>query len=588
MAQKGDLEIPIKISFHILIHSITKERFNFEYSNVRYSYFGYGAYDKNNTLIYILTTRGKVRYENDNPRYKLSKEIAPENLLNNDSIFRIEAEFPTKFIHIYINVSNFFRQMISNEKIPNYSAILNHIKRECEDEVFTFPDKHDIMRDEEFVKKISMPVKYDNFNKPDHTLLGYYTKIPLFNYQLENILFMHEVEKKAYTYQFHIVPSHTKIVDIPNFPKDYLYYDTITERFNEHERPAIVLAARGGAIMDEMGLGKTATIITYIASTILEPFPIRGPECPIVEYPFKPLFYRIQEPALSYCSNQYIPSDATLIITEKHMVAQWVSEIEATLRIQPRVLVIAEAKDIITRTYREIVTAQIIVMSYSMFDNISWKTGYRMGSGKGRGLSENGYRDTSKITMEMINNSREDTIRLKPLLDDEMPNLFAFLFRRIVFDEAHMELCAKMEDAQRNHTTMLMNIHGKYSWYVSGTVPDLSHSQLVIQWLLHADESKFRELDHNKIDKNIELDYRMSSLFRRNTDLSTRMEKQLAELNNFIEYVDFTPHEMLIYSQLAKEGIDTKEVRKFCTCPFVVDLFRSCVTVDEICNVVIS
>ena len=110
----------------------------------------------------------------------------------------------------------------------------------------------------------------------------------------------------------------------------------------------------GGVLADDVGYGKTAIVLGLID--------IQAERVPRLPIP-------IQSPSES---QGLIPTNATLIVVPHIMLPQWKSEIEKFLRHRYKVLVFQSAASFTGKSIRDVRNADIILVSWSVFNNAGY------------------------------------------------------------------------------------------------------------------------------------------------------------------------------------------------------------------------
>ncbi|KAI9927688.1 hypothetical protein MW887_003309, partial [Aspergillus wentii] len=114
-------------------------------------------------------------------------------------------------------------------------------------------------------------------------------------------------------------------------------------------RATIQKVVRGGVLADDVGYGKTAIILGLIDSQ-----------------------YEKAQQYVSEPKDGLIPSKATLIVVPHVMVHQWQSEITKFVGSQYKVIVFQSAGSFSSKTIRDVKNADIILVSWSVFNNAGY------------------------------------------------------------------------------------------------------------------------------------------------------------------------------------------------------------------------
>jgi SNF2 family DNA or RNA helicase len=378
--------------------------------------------------------------------------------------------------------------------------------------------------------------------------------IELFNYQKQDILWMHAVEKNKYTIQ---IPYTLDNIE-------YLYN----------------LKYTGGNIVSEMGLGKSIIVLSFLfmQSNPYDKYIINyNKNC---NYFYKKgskihtncnkkiknsgnvfcnehskrilydkLSFEVDYPRLQIDTIAY-NSNASLILCPEHIGHQWYTEYH-TKFFGKRVVMILTKQQYNNLLISDILLADIIIISYKMvsiLDDIS------------HGESIGKY--SARLVSTCIT-----------ILD--------FTFKRIFLDEIH-----QLNNDNYNKIYSLIQ-KCQFCWNISGTPFIKGYTGMIELLKLNTNIGAL----HGKvvIDKCVENTF---NLFRKNTQESIKYNDQCSYLNNNIEYnlqlLTFTHNERIIYDGKIISGKSKydEELIKLCCDPELYNktknLIRHCKSLQEI------
>lgn len=427
----------------------------------------------------------------------------------------------------------------------------NNIKK-INDIIYNAYNNRIIMDFNWFLRIIKTPYvnkkKYDITNNPTN----------LFNFQLNNLEWMKEVEDKVdnqhqpfisrYTNNHNYVLTNYKI-----YNNKILYYQYCRNytppyciEYNNAELNKInnlifKLQIKGGLLMDEMGCGKTATIITYCLNNMNK-----------------------------FVKESIFHAKTNLIIVPNHIVMQWASEIQKFKgNYNPKVLIIEHMKDIEPYTYNSLMDFDFIITSYSIFSKIKCKY--------------------EKITRTKVNCPASSDFAIiyegcrkmfnRPNILNTPVNPNFIYWNRIILDEFQDFSCSRYAD-----------IRSKYRWCCSGTPYAEDTINDTIHYLIERETKyNFNDKDYNfminnrkhKLQSELLRIFIDNNLYRHNTIDAVKRE---ATFNIKINYTDiwleFSRKEQVIYNSLSKKDINDLS-KKLCLSLLLLDGMSNCKTLDE-------
>ena len=376
-----------------------------------------------NTNKIVLDTSDKLKLFNNN-----------NSIYSNDPLTNIVVHYyfhslkkKEQFIKIDQNNNLFINiKLISKYKDePIFNAICSMHIREFINNNLGLPelDKISIVPKIIISNDIFIEEKNNNFN------------IKLFDYQKKTIMRMIEIEN-GINMDF----NRTFNINIKkNSLNNNIIWDPHIDSIVDEEQ-YIKVISNGGILADMMGLGKTITTIGLMHyGKTLQQHEITSPK---------------------------IYSKATLVIVPSHLAKQWVDEYIKAHKTSKKVVVILTKTHHDKTTYKEIMEADIVIITIQFLLNVKnyCSINYQEIKYPSNLNIDDRTKNISKYFFDMIEDEKY-IYNSKPLFE-------YFYFNRVIIDEGHEIM------EQNNNITAIVynfiqdfinNLECKYRWYVSGT-----------------------------------------------------------------------------------------------------------------------
>lgn len=423
--------------------------------------------------------------------------------------------------------------------------------------------------------------------------------IVLYNYQVNDILWMKEIEKSVdlklnkisveynpcETFKFD--SKNTIIGNIDKFPINeiVIYKNDIVNNY-EHINTTIPyeLEYYGGNIISTMGLGKTLIILTHILSkknkydvyVEFEPdycnyFYKRGKNtgqtCIKKKHKSSELYCKehsntifidkrnilikgTKDQIIQFDKNQMIKTNSNIIFCPKQLCDQWLKEYYQKFKINKIILLIITFDQYKNLTISDIILSDLIIISFEFLLNYNY----------------------NKTKKEIFKN-----------LDDKYINLSKFHFNSVYIDE-YTEIDYKIKFQSEMKT-----IKSNYRWNISGTPFANKHLSFVngLNYISNHDYVFYHSSPPIIENLHIKLIDNCSMLYRRNTTESIKDEYVMNIINEKCILLDFTQNERNIYNSynLIKKRNENFLI-KLCCDPAInneiKDLIKNCKTLNEI------
>lgn len=398
------------------------------------------------------------------------------------------------------------------------------------------------------INNAMIPTDYTNDNYiPDPVEIN----MQLYHYQKCSIKWMMDMEN---------TPTVLTYTTNPEINMGNIYYDTRKQIFDHIENKKKITFS-GGALIDEVGLGKTIQMISLMINNISRP----------------------QQPVI----NNRIYTKATLVMCPNQLCGQWIREINEKLTPNAlnklSIIKILTKKDFDKISYKDIVNADIVILSFTFLDNKSFNNVW---------MTDLGNASFHKKKWDMTNNidvaKKFDTIfnDIKDKYNDMTNPIFTlFHWHRIIVDEFH-EIYKDFGYVYVHN--ILQHIRSNNKWCVTatpfGSAKYLDH---IVDFVTNYNNSEDTSMHIYKNDNII--DYLSNKCFRRNTKLSVEAEYKLpAPVENVI-MLKFSATERLMYNAyLANQDNDRFSVylRQLCCHPQLAEetkeMLSNCKTLQDI------
>ena len=401
-------------------------------------------------------------------------------------------------IHVYLKVD---RQSITLIPI-NFDKIL----------IFNLKEQHC----QAYSKKwnpnpIQLNTKYsDTFDFPEAEIPEGF-KLNLRSYQLRSISWMKEIESvkpsESNTITFNILdPNNINCFIKAKLGKTPYYVAFngsrgVTKSAETAKIPS--LRFYGGVLADDTGSGKTATTLGLIHSSRLddEKYQLRSSR-----------FLNM---------NNYIQTEATLIVCPSNIHKQWISEAN---KCNPKFKIYGFSTILDHRkvSVQNIIEADIVVISYQFLTNSSYNNLTRM---------------CRHALFSHVNG---------------FVNIHDFHYHRMVLDEFH-----ELESASKQITESIKRFSADYVWGLTGTPNSDTIDQILTYSTSAHDESDFQETrDESVQDKRDEIEFKH---LKRNVP-----NLELPPVETEIVWIDLSAHELALLHWKGR-GLSKKEEIMMCS-----------------------
>lgn len=398
----------------------------------------------------------------------------------------------------------------------------------------------------------------------------------MYKYQMSDVEFIRNLENKVDTQKNKITVEYNKLIECKVGDNYYRYdYDSFYSPYENIHNSIQKLSYQylGGVLHSEPGLGKTLPFLYHIFDTKKESYVSFNINC---NY-----FYKKGTAAGQYCNNtcfnnslfckkhqgtlfiekrnykitkqidNYKNSNATLIICPNHLCDQWVKEFYDKINKNANVLFIVSNHQYKHVKIQDIISADMIVISYQFLVNVNY-------------LKSNSWK------FEKIK------------------------FTRVIHDE--ISEVSSMPKAHLIYNT-LINIKSKYKWNITGTpFPHLIDSYLANMRLIckvpyySVTFDVWSQREYNQLDNMISSSH---ILFRKHTHESIQIEKSQNIITTTYKPLIFTTPERNIYESYMKN--DSKYIKndiliKMCCHVelFQDDAIKKCSTLEEIQKIILN
>lgn len=504
--------------------------------------------------VYSQTTTNKM------PKYNIGIPVSPTKMYfidNNYELVCIVDSIRNRiFEELYSNWSYFIKfEIINKNSGASMLAEKLNVKRFTHliDEGFIISKRSQIIKYIEEINKNLLSMK-SNFNKLNVTQTLDSTlnldslskiKIPLYDYQINNIKWMNSVESNSN--QSILIKNILKFSDIfkINSMDHILNLDDQTFHSND-QQIGNKMQFKGGILADEMGLGKTLCMLSLIAC---KEFNDKKEE-------FN--YLNIKNGVI-----QNFNSKSTLIVCPIHLMKQWEDEINEKTSLS--YIKISDPMHLLHLTYKDILDTDIVLSSIFLFEGARY-------------LKQSLSHDRTSNIPRLMKNAKllfSDFAKNPKAIEFKSPMLHCIHWNRIVIDEGHeLMKTNKLEE-------LLGSIQSTYRWYISGT-PFLDKSSF-----LHA--LHFLGMENQLSYNNNIKDFVLFHLYRRNTKCSVKNQIFLGSLDEKIYLVQPTCTEIALLKDKPME-----EALRICCHP-QIDKFNisllgsdSSLSLDEIRDKLLS
>lgn len=525
-------------------------------------------------------------------------------------LFISNIDIQEKYLIIGININKIKDSFLNKKVIPNEDILhkLFHYNYNYENKfkymqcvndflnTTTELYKHHITNEHcnnDFINKIiSILIKNILINTGDITdkfiIQPSFLTINLYNFQKRTIKWMLDKE----------INDETIYLDIKKkFLTNDIYYDIYNKIFII-DSDGTKIKFHGGALIDDVGLGKTIQMITL---SLLNPFKMK----PYIDI-----------------QNKKIYSKATLIICPTQLCNQWYNEITTKIRQNQQIKVISllTKKNYDTISYKDIMEADFVIISYSYLNNKIF-TNFLNNKIFSKFMKDRKCEYMKKYDKNLIKNEFDAIdISNKSFIMQHNVQLLLIHWHRILIDEFH-EIVTIKKYSYMKYIIPLFN--STYKWCITATPfnneveKKINKTNKVINnnddndndddinynYIIH--ESFYMMFDFitnytNKYKEQIFLEkkiqeYLSYSFFRRNTKESITNEYKLPPLKESIIMLNFSRSERMIYhSYIINDTNDKKNIflQKLCCHPKLMEeiknLSNNCKSLEEIESIMIT
>lgn len=286
-------------------------------------------------------------------------------------------------------------------------------------------------------------------------------------------------------------------------------------------------------------------------------------------------------------SKYLIKSKATVIFCPSHLCEQWLNEISNYLPKNLQILSITGKSQLSLMSYKDIIFADFIIVSYNLFLNTDIKKNCQ---------TYLDYNFTSKYVnrVQFFVNNPEFWLNTNP-------NFLYFDFHRLIFDESHEFSLNELSQTVFN-IKYLKTLTSKYRWNITGTPFPMKDMSLSVMLQLTCDfetetcafysRKNYYYTDFNKFSTLLS---ELPILFKRNTKESVSQELQMNNITDTIKLLEFTETEKIMYESYIQGHPDKKYsdyIFKLCCYPYLSEqtkvLLKNCKTFDEIEKTIVS
>eukprot|EP01083_Nonionella_stella_P299904 1021196_1 len=309
--------------------------------------------------------------------------------------------------------------------------------------------------------------------------------------------------------------------------------------------PPRLLTFKGGVVADDVGLGKSLTMLSLIVSN-----PFNGD---LASTSF------INEKHTVGPGGETLVCAATLIIAPSHLIQQWRNELAKHFSIKVNIIMIATHADHRSVTYRDMLNAQIVLVSAQFFAAPMYHC-LRDSTGQRNLMQRHWMYLHPDLPPKPPNQpTKIRTRRAKKYLDLDQCNPFFELlyFHRIILDEGHDIL------SNLKMRSVIMDIDSRFCWYVSGTPFPTNES---IGYAADFLDIQFDGSFYDYVDWNEQLNRPLGwvlhcilyyHLFSRHTKQSILDDNYLPDISEAVQMVQLHPIERLFY-QIVKSRRGTR------------------------------
>ncbi len=478
-------------------------------------------------------------------------------------MFKLKVYMRTKkitiiFVVVEVNVAVLESYVIKKMPIPHVDflkILCRYHLAYCDDSKFHDGQSKDVKKQKNMdyiMKKTFDPVDYtfnNRINNPPNV------KLNLYEYQKCSVYWMMEKEQNKKTISYNL--NGEVIIGT-------VYFDTSTQKFNlvaDKKK----LTFDGGCVIDEVGLGKTLQVISL---GLLKPSKYIG--YTNTNFPGK------------------LISRATLVMCPNQLCGQWLREIQTHVKAEGNVKVvpIMTKRDFDKITYKDLLDADFVLLSYTFLDNKNFTDIWTSEIGSLKNFHKKKWTttDTNKVNelflklgLELLKNEKESLTKQKPLVQ-------LIHWHRIVIDEFHE--IYKNDTAFTYIDNIIHHITADNKWVVTATPFNNPICLLKIVDFI----TDYKNIDGDNIFKEEKiLEYMTESCFRRNTKDSVKLEHTLPPIAEEIRWLKFAPTERLMYNAYLANVNNDKYgtyLRQLCCHPQLAnetkDALSNCKTLADI------
>jgi SNF2 family DNA or RNA helicase len=455
------------------------------------------------------------------------------------------------------------------------------------------------------------------------------TGVELYQYQKNDILWMKSIETDVFNGDNSI--TYDYCMAFKSLNDEFLLYKDSLYSGNtniDNYKLQVQFNYRGGNLISEMGLGKSLIMLYHIleenkkTQDFYNPYvefsdncnyfykrgKNRGDNC--LKRRVNDLYCKehsksifIDKRSLKFCNlqnfdirnyiyvvddNEFIKTNASIIICPNHLCDQWVQEYYSKFNNNHRVVLIVTGDQYSNITFGDLLFADIVVISYNFLLNKIFNTVYE---GKlDFDFSKRGFTLNEEMTLK----KKQDL-----LMSKELTLLHLFYWNRVILDEVH-----EIQNMQKANFLKgkISNLSSMYKWNISGTPFANNVTSFINLMSYNTDYGKayYYDFDNciyrnehvnlkNLLEFGLDSDIinKCKFLFRRNTKLSIKDEYNKSIIKQDVHLLNFTSQERSIYDSYVQESNrHLNFLIKLCCHPELnhdtKEMIRNCKTFDEI------
>lgn len=343
-----------------------------------------------------------------------------------------------------------------------------------------------------------------------------------------------------------------------------VFYDINMRKFNMMEDKK-KLKFYGGCIIDEVGLGKTLQVVSL---GLLKPSTHIG-------------YTNDLHP------NKFV-SKATLILCPNQLCGQWLREVQTQVKPESKIkiLSIMTKRDFDKLTYKELLDADFVLLSYTFLDNKNFVNIWSKGISTFSNFHKKQWNDADSYKVSELFKKMGSDLLLKQTesLASKQPLIQLIHWHRIVIDEFH--------EIYKDNTTfmyinnMLKQLSADNKWVVTATP---FNTNICIEKIFDF-LTDYKNVDSRNIFVEEQItEHLAGQVFRRNTKDSVKLEHTLPPIQEELHWLKFSPTERMMYNAYLANTNNDKYgtyLRQLCCHPQLAnetkDALSNCKTLADI------